>query len=178
MATSEKQIRTEVSEKSGVAASVVAAVLEALAHVFTEHMSIAGDKVPMGGIGIFTAKEKGPTAPRMGRNLKTGKEMPIPAKPGTLAIKFKVNKNLKIAIGEAYAAAQAEIAAAAAAPKGRRGKVAAAPAPAPVTPAKAPRGKAAAPAAPAPAAKPASKPTTPAPKAAPAKAAPPAKKGK
>ena len=81
----------KVAAKTGASKAQVNENLKATLDTITEALK-KGDKISFVGFGTFSTSKR---AARMGRNPRTGKELPIPA---TRVAKFKAGKNLKDAV--------------------------------------------------------------------------------
>ena len=80
-----------ISEKAALSKKDAEKVLAAFTETVTESLT-AGEKVQIVGFGAFETKVR---AERMGRNPKTGEDIPIPA---TKVPAFKAGKALKDAV--------------------------------------------------------------------------------
>ena len=82
-----------VAEKAGISKKDSEKAVNAAFDAITEAL-VAGDKVQLVGFGAFETKTR---AERMGRNPKTGEDIPIPA---TKVPTFKAGKALKDAVDQ------------------------------------------------------------------------------
>ena len=82
-----------VAEKTGLSKKDSEKAVNATFDTITANLEV-GEKVQLVGFGAFDVKERGV---RMGRNPKTGEDIPIPA---TKVPAFKAGKALKDAVAE------------------------------------------------------------------------------
>lgn len=80
-----------ISEKFGSTIKDTEKFLDSFVETITEAMK-KGDDVTLVGFGTFSVANR---AERIGRNFKTGKNIPIPA---SKSVKFKAGKTLKGAV--------------------------------------------------------------------------------
>ena len=80
-----------ISKKSGSTIKNAEKFLDSFVETITEAMR-KNDDVALVGFGTFSVAER---AERIGRNFKTGKNIPIPA---SKSVKFKAGKTLKDAV--------------------------------------------------------------------------------
>ena len=83
-----RDIVIKISEELGVTQVVVAKVVDKLLHHVCDSV-LNGEKVELRNFGVFKQKSR---KARLGRNPKTGKEIPIPARKVVL---FKPGKIMK-----------------------------------------------------------------------------------
>ena len=81
----------EISEKSGTTLKDTERFLNAFIEAVSKAMN-KGDDVALVGFGTFSVVNR---VERIGRNFKTGKNIPIPA---SKSVKFKAGKTLKEAV--------------------------------------------------------------------------------
>ena len=83
-----REIVIKISEELGVTQVIVAKVVDRLLHDVCDSV-IKGEKVELRNFGVFKQKAR---RARLGRNPKTGQEVPIPARK---VVYFKPGKIMK-----------------------------------------------------------------------------------
>jgi nucleoid DNA-binding protein len=96
-ALTKAQIYQELADKTGVAKKEVGAVLDALNELIRGEVSkkAPGQITLPGGLIKIKRAEKKATKARKGRNLRTGEEIDIPAKPKRTVVKAYTMKALR-----------------------------------------------------------------------------------
>jgi len=93
---SKSEIYATLSERTELSKKDVAAVFDAMAQLLGEQLEKKGPRVfnVPGLMKVYVHQRKASPA-RVGRNPKTGEEVPIPARPATEVIKVRALKGLK-----------------------------------------------------------------------------------
>jgi nucleoid DNA-binding protein len=88
-----------LADKTGMAKKDVAAFMDALGDMIRHHLGKKGPGVfTVPGLVKLKTVKRPPTPARMGRNPKTGEQIPIPAKPARKTVKAYPLKVLKDAV--------------------------------------------------------------------------------
>jgi DNA-binding protein HU-beta len=87
------ELISKTAEKAGITKAAAEKVVEAVIETLREAIS-KGERVAIPGLGVFNVKER---KAKKGRDLRTGKEITIPAKK---AVVFTAAKSLKEAVNK------------------------------------------------------------------------------